>query len=457
MISTSSPFDSLKTGKIQERLAKARSFMATTEFDKAIFEYNRILFLAPESHEFYYERAQCYLKLCDLSSAIANVRKAFKLSKLPFYEESLSQLCFMKGLGLIEAGFVESALELISPTTTGEQTYVLKAVGYLSIGEKQMALKTLTECIEAYPATAIEALVLKGKVLWSIDREAEGNMYFWKAFNIDQSHPDVTKFVGVMKPKAMEWGAKAKKAIFDKDFKKAVYCINKGLEFYEESSQLYLLRASLHRIQSNFEQALNDLERASKYMKYEGTTDEVNHQIALTYNNMGQNLFKQQMYSDAITIFNEAINFMAQDAGLFLNRGDCYREMGKLETALADYHHALELNAEPVQANLRLSMCHYAYGVDLFGRRDFGGAHVEFSRAVFYNEYCADFYTWRAKTLIEMSKIPEAYADLKRAIELDEHHQEAHRLLSNFKAQKMPSRIPEKIVKLLRTAKLGRK
>lgn len=452
MLTKSSAFDSLKAAKIEERLRKARDFTAQRQFDKAIFEYNRILFLSPESHEFYFQRAECYMKLCDLSSAIANVRKAYKLSRLPEYEDALSRMCFMKGLGLIEAGFVDSALELISSKTTGEQTFVLKAVGYLSIGEKQLALKTLNECIESYPTTAIEALVLKGKILWSIEREAEGNMCFWRAFNIDQQHPDVVKFTAIMKPKAEEWGSKAKKAIFEKDLVKAFYCINKGLEYYEESSSLFLLRASLHRIQLNFEQALNDLERASKYMSFEGTTDEVNQQIALTYNNMGQNLFKQGMFTDAITIFNEALSFMTTDPGIYLNRGDCYRELGNLETAIADYHHALELNAIPVQVNFRLSMCHYSYGVTLFAKRDFGGAHVEFSRSVFYNESCADFYVWRAKTLMEMSKIPEAYADLKRAIDIDETQQEAQRLLSNFKAPQILPRTNERIVKLIKGA-----
>ena len=40
---------------------------------------------------------------------------------------------------------------------------------------------------------------------------------------------------------------------------------------------------------------------------------------------MGTSLFKKQRYSEALTILNEALNFMPSDVGIHLNRGDTYR------------------------------------------------------------------------------------------------------------------------------------
>ena len=56
--------------------------------------------------------------------------------------------------------------------------------------------------------------------------------------------------------------------------------------------------------------ALNDLERASKFMFAEGLEVEVKQQIGLTYNDMGSSLFQKKKYHDSVTIFNEALNFM---------------------------------------------------------------------------------------------------------------------------------------------------
>lgn len=76
----------------------------------------------------------------------------------------------------------------------------------------------------------------------------------------------------------------------------------------------------------------------------EGLENEVKTQIGLTYNCMGSSLFTKGKYHDAVTIFNEALNFMATDPGIYMNRGDAYRELKKYNLALSDYHYAMDLS-----------------------------------------------------------------------------------------------------------------
>lgn len=61
-------------------------------------------------------------------------------------------------------------------------------------------------------------------------------------------------------------------------------------------TKLLLLRASIHRERNDYDQALSDLERGSKFMYSEGLENEVTMQIGLTYNDMGTSLFKKQRY-----------------------------------------------------------------------------------------------------------------------------------------------------------------
>jgi len=95
------------------------------------------------------------------------------------------------------------------------------------------------------------------------------------------------EFVRIMKPIAEDWHKKAMHAIFSEDWEKALFCCDKGLSIYRENSKLLILKAVIDRKLGNFEVALNDLERASRHMNFEGLVTEVNTQISLTYNEMG--------------------------------------------------------------------------------------------------------------------------------------------------------------------------
>jgi tetratricopeptide (TPR) repeat protein len=82
----------------------------------------------------------------------------------------------------------------------------------------------------------------------------------------------------------------------------------------------------------------------------------------LTYNDMGSSLFQKRKYHDSVTIFNEALNFMPQDSGIYINRGDAYRELKKFNLALSDYHYAIDLGGDSKMIKARLSLTHYALG-----------------------------------------------------------------------------------------------
>ena len=114
---------------------------------------------------------------------------------------------------------------------------------------------------------------------------------FWNAHQVDPEHYEVQEFLSIMKPRAEEFYKKATKFLFDQNIPMALECVKKGLDLFHDMSKLLLLRASIYRQQKDFEQALNDLERASKFMFAEGLESDVKVQIGLTYNDMGSSLF----------------------------------------------------------------------------------------------------------------------------------------------------------------------
>ena len=65
-----------------------------------------------------------------------------------------------------------------------------RALAYIRAGNKQLAFSEIERCLERDPYN-IEVLILKGKLLWSVDKIDEGNEMFWLAHSVDPDHREV--------------------------------------------------------------------------------------------------------------------------------------------------------------------------------------------------------------------------------------------------------------------------
>lgn len=81
----------------------------------------------------------------------------------------MNQLYFMKGLTLIEEGYCNDALNLVSTLDSDDIKFTyLKALAYIRAANKDLAFAELEKASEKDPNN-IEVIILKGKLLWSID------------------------------------------------------------------------------------------------------------------------------------------------------------------------------------------------------------------------------------------------------------------------------------------------
>ena len=355
------------------------------------------------------------------------------------WERKLNQLYFLKGLALIDEGYCNDALNLVKTLQSEDIKFIyLRALAYIRAGNKFLAFEEIEKCLEK-DQTNVEVLILKGKLLWSIDKLEEGNEQFWRAHAINSDHHEVVEFLSIMKPKAEEMYQQAMKNIFQKNVTAAFENIRKGLDLFRDMTKLLLLRASLYRQQKDYENALNDLEKASKFMFIDGLEDEVKTQIGLTYNAMGSSLFAKNKFHDAVTIFNEALNFMDTDPGIYMNRGDSYRELRKFNLALSDYHYALDLGGDNNKIKIRLALTHYALGVNCFNEKDYEGAKIEFSRSIDYNDTMPDVFLNRARACTELGLVDSAYADIEKTLDLQPDHVMANSMIQNFNRDTKPA------------------
>jgi hypothetical protein len=52
-----------------------------------------------------------------------------------------------------------------------------------------------------------------------------------------------------------------------------------------------------------------------------------------------------------------------------------------------------------------MALLNNSVGVNLFNGKDYSGANIEFSRAIFYNSRIAEFYVNRAKACVELKNM----------------------------------------------------
>ena len=153
----------------------------------------------------------------------------------------------MKGLTLIEEGYCNDALNLISTFDSDDVKFTyLKALSYVRASNKDLAFVEIENCLSKDP-TNVEVLILKGKLLWSIDKVDQGNECFWAAHSIFPEHHEVVEFLSIQRPRAMEYYKKAVKFVFQGNKYLAMENVQKGLDLFHDMTRLLLLRAAIFR------------------------------------------------------------------------------------------------------------------------------------------------------------------------------------------------------------------
>jgi tetratricopeptide (TPR) repeat protein len=109
----------------------------------------------------------------------------------------MNALYFMKGLTMIEEGYCNDALNLVSSLQSEDVKFrYLNALACIRASNKDLAFVELDKCLKIDPNN-IECLILKGKLLWSVDRIEDGNDCFWRAHNINPNHNEVIEFLSI--------------------------------------------------------------------------------------------------------------------------------------------------------------------------------------------------------------------------------------------------------------------
>ncbi len=180
-----------------------------------------------------------------------------------------------------------------------------------------------------------------------------------------------------------------------------------------DAGKVYLERGTRALSNQDFVAAVPDLEQAAKFMPKE----------AKVFSRLGAAWSGQKRWDRAVESYTTAIQ-IEHDPLDYEARGNAYRTLGKLDSAIADFHRSVELDPKNARAYARLC--------DIYlDKHDPHSAMQEISKAVQicrddpranFREFSARLL--RASAYLELGEIDDAAADLERVFHLAQSDQD---------------------------------
>ena len=169
---------------------------------------------------------------------------------------------------------------------------------------------------------------------------------------------------------------------------------------------------------------------------------EVTRQRNLVFNDLGLALIVAGRHAEALELLDRAIGSEAElamgphggggassgghgavsegvDVRFLVNRGDCYRALGRLDEARSDFSRAHAADPSNWDTATRLSVVLYSLGAGLLNGGRLEEAEAQLSAAVGLNPKVAAYYDARATARYALHDFSGAHGDWQRALVLD--------------------------------------
>ncbi|XP_074218375.1 tetratricopeptide repeat protein 16 isoform X4 [Camelus bactrianus] len=351
--------------------------------------------------EFYALRAEAYIHLCDFSSAAQNLRRAYSQADNTNYLERLTFVLYLKGQCLFEQCAFLDALNVFSQASElqpEKSCFRYRCMACL------LALRRHHECL---------SFVTKEPNLCYQDLHS--------ALLLDPKHPQAKVLLKVMVGQAQQARQDAGILAVQGKLQHALQCINCAIENNPLDPSLFVFRGIMYRRLREFDAAVEDFLRALDMMteSQKELVQQAQRQLLLAYNDFAVHCYMQGAYQESVLLLNKALKDEQKEKGLYINRGDCFFQLGNLTFAEADYQQALALSPRDEGANLRMGLLQEKLGFCEQRSRQFQKAESHFSVAIQHNPQKAQYYLYRARSRQLLQNIFGARQDVATVLLLD--------------------------------------
>ncbi|OBS69289.1 hypothetical protein A6R68_02199, partial [Neotoma lepida] len=408
------------------------------DWESAVLFFSRALHLNPNLVDFYVFRAEAFIQLCDFSSALQNLRRAY--SYQPDNSKYLDRLAFvlyLQGQCLYELCDFQEALYIFlqaSDLQPQNPSFSYRCIAcLLALKRHQDCLSLITREVKQGRASA-DVYILRARIYNFFQKAKLCYQDLRSALLFDPQHPQAKGLLQMMVDQAKQSLQDASILAVQGKLHRALKRISGAIANNPLDPNLFLFRGTLYRRLQQFDPAVEDFLKALDMVTdcQDSLVQKAQRQLLLTYNDFAVHCYTQGAYQEGVLLLNKAIRDEQNEKGLYINRGDCFFQLGNLAFAESDYKQALALSPHDEGANLRMSVLQEKMGFCEQTRRQFQIAEDHFTAAISHDPEKAQYYLHRAKNRQLLQNILGARQDVATVLLLNPNYSKMGPLMNNL-------------------------
>ncbi|XP_032371243.1 tetratricopeptide repeat protein 16 [Etheostoma spectabile] len=440
--------------KAAEHYQNGKEAMGKSQYEKAVICFSKAITLQPEQTQLYVSQAEAYLQLCDFQSSAACYKRACILEPGAF-SDRLAFVYYLQGQCLFDRGLFLDALKAFSKAAEvkpGCRAYEVRSLACLTAAGHHTDALELVNGWMLSDGPSSDRYILRARLHKLLNQTSQCYQDLKSALALNPTCPAAGALLLQMQKASEQARQMAVDRALAGQLPEAFCMINIALENCPQDARLYLFRGILYRKLEDYTAAIEDLVQAVELSADEkeeevrgqaeardekdehgSVEEEGQFQLILTYNDFAVQCFNRGLYAEATLLLNKAIEEEKGQAGLYLNRGDCFFKQGDWCYALADYQQAEEMmRPDDPAVRLRLAVLHNSLGSFCFQDGCFQEAAEMFSLAIKYNPTASQYYENRSKAFRKLMDLDGARRDFICMLILDPSNEEVPPLLMNL-------------------------
>ncbi|XP_073495978.1 tetratricopeptide repeat protein 16 [Phyllobates terribilis] len=441
---TKSTYEDIVHEKMMEHYERGLRCLAQKEWERAITAFSKAIYLCPEKTELYAKRAEAFLQICDFQSAALNLKKACSIvSPEKEHIELLALTYFLQGQRLLEQNCHMDALEAFTCAAEVQprnRQYHMHSISCLA------ALGRYAECIHLLNKQLEEErgdpdmYATRARLYDQLNKATLCYQDVHTALSLDPQHREALGLRDKMMAKAEDAKDKAVNLAVQGQLQEALKKICFAIENNRLSAEYHIFRGTVYKKLKDFSPAVDDFVRALQLCHTEDSYGgegkrlyaEAEDQLLLTYNDFAVHCYMKGFYQEGVLLLNQALRGQRNKKELYMNRGDCFFQLGELVFALADYQQAFDLDEEDWGIRTRVAKLLDALGLRAQDQRQYQQAERHFSEAIRKNPLLPQLYLHRARLRRSLQNIMFAQEDALISILLNPKSQEIAPTIMDF-------------------------
>nr|XP_025865005.1 tetratricopeptide repeat protein 16 [Vulpes vulpes] len=424
--------------KVREYYHQGQQCLEQEDWEMAVLFFSRALHLDSQLVDFYALRAEAYIQLCDFSSAAQNLRRAYSFQpENTKYLERLTLVLYLQGQCLFEQCAFPDALKVFSQASMlqpEKASFRYRCMACLLALERYQDCLSLVTKEVMLGMTNADVFILRARLYNFLQKPSLCYRDLHSALLLDPKHSQAKVLLQMMVDQAQQARQDAGILAVQGKLQHALQRINCAIENNPLDPRLFLFRGTIYRRLQEFDSAVEDFLKALDMMSagQEGEVQQAQRQLLLAYNDFAVHCYLQGAYQEGVLLLNKALKDEQQEKGLYINRGDCFFQLGNLTFAEADYQQALALSPQDEGANLRMGLLQEKMGFCEQRSRQFHKAESHFSMAIQHNPKRAQYYLHRARSRQLLQNILGARLDVATVLLLNPKQPKLLPLMTNL-------------------------